>query len=459
MKKDKENEEKVSDSQKKVVPLPKETLIGRNYGTDSNRRAEAVTPEHDNGGRYERLGVDSVRAQGRPTLGNRWDTLVYEEGLPPERNDDLSGGSWDKIREESDRLIAVAKQVGDYIPSTVWETFGTKNLKESGESIVFLDKKNERVVKFRDPFAYAAIKDDNPYNALYEHHIHNHFFNDVSYRFLGISQDPISGRARFVFEQPLVKSYENPTREEIDKWFTDHGFHLTDDGLFYSDGYISLTDVWNDNCLKDKDGNLRFIDPIVKFEKDPKEVISHYMEKTNSLKEQLDRAGIGVGTRFRIFHLCSDNDREIVSIDYNKETVTLREYNPSAYHDGKPFEWSIKGLLSEIKDYNAYQWIQIDENRKDVVIPAAKKAIIERLSQPSIKGCLTDDQVAALTHYRSLFSEKVPDNDVYSTLIRGMKKEFEREYIGDASIEDLKEELKDFSNGIRRDEMSNGMKR
>ena len=221
---------------------------------------------------------------------------------------------------------------------------------------------------------------------------------------------------------------------------------------------MSFTDVWGDNCFKDPEGNLRFIDPIVKFDREPKEVISHYIEKANKLKEDLDRAGIGVGTRFRIDRLCSDNDREIVSIDYGKEEVTLREYNPSALHSGKPFTWSVKGLLEEIRMSNAYRWVQVDGNRKDIVIPAARKAIIDRLSQPTSKGCLTDVQITALAHYRSLFSDKTPDKEVYSALLSGIRKDLDRELIGEVSINDLKEELEELSNGVRRDDQGLGLK-
>lgn len=458
MKKDKENDEKVIDSQKNFVPLQKEHIETSSYGTENHRRSEADAGAGSAYQRHERLGLRAVSERGRPSLDNRWDTLVYEEGLPSERDDDLLGNPQLALRAEADRLIAVARENGDFIPSAVWETFGDRSDIDSGESIVFMDEKHGRVVKFKDPFAYAALKDENPYNALYEHHIHNHFFGDAPYRFLGVSQDPVSGRVRFAFEQPFIRAYDKPTRDEIDTWFARHGFRLTDDGFFYSDGYVSFTDVWGDNCFKDPDGNLRFIDPVVKFDREPKEVISHYIEKTNKLKVDLDRAGIGVGTRFRIDRLCSDNDREIVAIDYGKEEVVLREYNPSACHSGKPFTWSVKGLLEEIRLTNAYRWVQIDGNRNDVVVPAARKAVIDRLGQPISKGRLTDDQITALAHYRSLFSENTPDKDVFSALISSMRKDFGRELIGEVSIDDLKEELEDLSGGIRREEPGLGLK-
>ena len=204
-----------------------------------------------------------------PIMDNLDDIAAYIKDLPS----GCSGISRKSIQEESDRLISVAKEVGDFIPSDSWNSFGCRTKKMSGESIVFYDEKKQRVVKLRDPFAYMPLKNNNPYNVLYEHHIHNHFFGDVGYHFLGISQDPVSGSVRLVFDQLFIDTLERPTKSEINKWFEERGFRLTDDGYYYTDGYVSLTDVWADNCLKDTEGNLRFIDPIIRFEKSPKEII------------------------------------------------------------------------------------------------------------------------------------------------------------------------------------------
>ncbi len=327
---------------------------------------------------YQRLGLRAVAEKGNPTLENRWDTHVYEEGLPSEKDRKSEVNSALAIQEEAERLISVAKEIGDFIPSTVWETFGDRSDIDSGESIVFMDEKHDRVVKFKDPFAYAAMKDENPYNALYEHHIHNYFFNDVPYRFLGVSQDPVSGRVRFAFEQPFIRSFEKPSKEEIDSWFKDRGFNLTADGFFYTDGYVSFTDVWGDNCFKDKEGNLRFIDPVVRFEKAPKKVVSHYL------------------------------------------------------------------ILSNIEKLEK-------EDKQNRIIIHAKQAILDRLNQPTIKGRLTDDQVSILKEYRDLFVGKVSDKDIFDNLTNGMKDDFKREMIGEASVDDLKDELKDLVSGQRRE--------
>lgn len=215
------------------------------------------------------LIVHNVQPMEWPIIDDLQDVTVYIKGLPSGCGE-ISKKS---IQEESERLIAVAKEAGDYIPSDTWDSLGCRTKKQSGESIVFFDEKKQRVIKLKDPFAYMPLKNDNPYNVLFEHHIHNHFFGDVGYRFLGISQDPVNRSVRFVFEQPFIDTLERPTKSEINVWFEERGFRLTEGSYYYTDGYVSFTDVWADNCLKDAEGNLRFIDPIIRFDKSPKEII------------------------------------------------------------------------------------------------------------------------------------------------------------------------------------------
>ena len=437
-----------------------------NYGTGNNSRAGAdLEADHPSGG-YERLGLRAVETLGRPTLDRRWDTFVYEEGLQSEPPHDQLGGARSAICEESDRLIAVAKKVGDYIPSTIWESFGNRNTKPSGESVVFLDSANNRVVKFKDPFAYVSLKEDNPYTALYEHHIHNHFFGDVGYRFLGVSQDPASGGVRFAFEQPFIDTVTKPTDQEIKDWFKERGFELTPDGFWYTDGYVSFTDVWGDNCIKDDKGDLHFIDPIIKFEQAPKQVIEHYIQqqKRAEREERLSKAGITVGSRFRIDRLCSDNDLEITAIDLDKGTVTFRHpHSPEARKgNNETFNWPLdgkQGMLSEIMTNRAYRWIQTDEDRNDIVIPQAKAAIMERAKDKSRDAAFTDAHIAALERYTTLFPEHVSRELIFRDLVEGMRKQMREELVPDRWIDDVRDEAIGLAIGERREQHSVGLSR
>ena len=57
------------------------------------RRAEAAFDKHADGRRHNRLGLRSYEENGEPALDNRWDTLVYEEGLQSQSDGSQLGGS------------------------------------------------------------------------------------------------------------------------------------------------------------------------------------------------------------------------------------------------------------------------------------------------------------------------------------------------------------------------------
>ena len=310
-------------------------------------------------------------------------------------------------------------------------------------------KKNNRVIKFKDPFAYVSLKDDNPYAALYEHHIHNNFFGEVGYRFLGVSQDPVSGGVRFAFEQPYITSESKPTKGEITQWFKQRGFELTPDGFWYTDGNVSFTDVEGDNCIKDDKDHLHFIDPIIKFEKEPKEVIAHYIEKSQDLKDKLSRAGIDIGTRFRVQRLCSLNDIQVKDIDYGGGMITF--FHPTKHPDYQyEIEWPIKKVLEFIKLNQCYCWVMTDEERNDIVIPEAREAIMERVKDKSPHAAFTDEQIKALERYETLHPDSIDRESIYTSLVNQMTNSFREQHIPDAWVDDMLEELKDLTHGERR---------
>lgn len=454
------NSVKGTGSQDFFVPLQQENINSNNYGTDINGGAGKAASEHyDEDGR-ERLGLHSRAERGRPTLGNRWDTLPYEEGLWTVEAGDKLGSPQPSVRQESKRLIDVAKAMGDYIPSTVWETCGKKVEAPSAESVVFTDEEHGRVVKFKDPFV-PCFKNDSHLEALYNHHVHNRFFGNAAYRFLGVSQDPNSGGARFVFEQPFIDSKQRPSMDEMHAWFEERGFRQTDDKFWYTDDYVSFTDIFdNDNCLKDKDGNLYFIDPMIKFDRPVKEIISHYKDMDRELDTKLERAGIGVGSRFRIDGYSSSMDLEVKGIDYGGQRLVFGPLssNTDPYYQ-REFSHPVDTVLSDfIKLEHHPRWIQTDENRQDVVVSAAKQAILDRVKDPTPHASFTDSQIKALDRYFSLHSDQMLKEDVFSSLVVDMKKELSETRVPDAWVKDMREELVALAHGERR-EASEGLRR
>ena len=156
-------------------------------------------------------------------------------------------------------------------------TFGERKRKPSGECVVYIDEAKGRVVKVKDPYAKAPIKGHAASDAIYEHKVHNLLFPNTKYRLIGISESSI-GDVRFVLEQDYLKDgYEPATQAQIDKYLTDN-LHLNKEGKYwYGNDYFAITDVEaaSDNVLVDDIGTLYFIDPIIKFKKQAKEVIDY----------------------------------------------------------------------------------------------------------------------------------------------------------------------------------------
>ena len=77
---------------------------------------------------------------------------------------------------------------------------------------------------------------------------------------------------------------------------------------------------------------------------------------------------VAVGNRYRIDHLCNDNDRKIVDIDFEKGLVTLEKcfgiYN--GYQEPEKWQMSLEGVVEYLKPNQAYQWIQVDDNRHNI---------------------------------------------------------------------------------------------
>lgn len=183
------------------------------------------------------------------------------------------------------RLIEKAKKEGFYIAPSSLDSYGERKRKPSGECVVYIDEANGRVVKVKDPYAKAPMKGNDASDAIYEHIVHNLLFPNTKYRLIGISESSI-GDLRLVLEQDYLKDgYEITSQKQIDKYLSDT-LHLKKNGKYwYENDYIAITDVdaASDNVLADDNGNLYFIDPIIKFKKPALEIIDHLT--------QMDTAG------------------------------------------------------------------------------------------------------------------------------------------------------------------------
>ena len=179
-----------------------------------------------------------------------------------ERGRDSGSVSADSICSESRWLIAAAKATGCLLETK--DVPGTRYTIRSGESEVRLVQRDRVYYKIKNPFAKSHLKKHSPRYALFEHVIHNILFPECTLEFLGVAEE--MHEARLVYRQAAVKSGERPTDAEVADYLAKIGLHPAERYCLGNDS-LFVTDVGqdSDNVLKDCDGNLRFIDPIIGF--------------------------------------------------------------------------------------------------------------------------------------------------------------------------------------------------
>ena len=207
---------------------------------------------------------------------DRSDIGVFEAGLSSEQHGDHQQSTRFDAQKISSQLIEIAKAHNLYIPKSAWADFGEQKRVPSGESIVYFDDTNNRVVKVRNPMAKAVIKQLHAGDIIYEHLFHNLLFPDTRYQFMGISED-VDG-VRIILSQPYISNqFILPDDSLIDRYLIEGLGLKKEDRYFYGNEYLSITDIssMGDNVLYDGE-KLYFIDPIIKLKRPAKEVLNYY---------------------------------------------------------------------------------------------------------------------------------------------------------------------------------------
>ena len=128
-------------------------------------------------------------------------------------------------------------------------------------------------------------------------------------------------------------------------------------------------DSWSGHLYELKDGMLDIIEygafDFVNIECWP---CFNYKELNVEAMVLAFKNGIKVGNRYRVDHLCSDNDTEILDIDFENGEVTLKDclYGYQGRHDGEPWKNPIKFVSEQITRDQWYRWILIDKERNDI---------------------------------------------------------------------------------------------
>lgn len=227
-----------------------------------------------------------------PKMGggiDRGDIRVLEEGLDATYGKYLSDSERTRRDKESERLVTLAKQNGLFIPLEQTKTLGTKYAKRTGESAVYVNEEAGKVFKVKNPYAKSAMKSGvQPEDAIFEHTIHNLLFPETAYTFEGISED--LGDVRFVLSQQLIRTTKQPTQQQIVDALASRGL-VAEDKYSFGNDLVSVTDVEGDNVLLGENGELYFIDPIIKFKKPAREIVDALTTQSQpSISQQIEQA-------------------------------------------------------------------------------------------------------------------------------------------------------------------------
>ena len=206
---------------------------------------------------------------------DRSDIRVFEERLAAESDGDWLCGSRTAQESFSKWLIATAKENSLFLTNDECHQLGERKKLPSGESVIYTNAAQGMVYKVRDPFAKLHLKSPDLRNILYEHIVHNILFPDTSYSLVGITEEIDS--ARLVLSQRFVFDTNVPNQNQIDEYLAAKGL-FPEGRYYYGNDYLAVTDVnaTGDNVFISEEGQLKFIDPIIKIKKTALETIDFY---------------------------------------------------------------------------------------------------------------------------------------------------------------------------------------
>ena len=268
-------------------------------GTEDNGAGTAQNetggPSRDNDGRVSGLSPQKMAIQR-----DKERIRVLEAGVAP--NEREYGGSIDghtrrrlDQQKEAERLIAAARANGMFIEPGTFSNFPKVNA-VSKESTVYRDEENNRAIKVKDPFAAESMADNSPFDELYQHIIHNIFFPESRYEFLGVTTNYRGDEVRFVLAQDWVESHDRVGDVEASNFVKSRGYKVLDGYRYYNDDTIVM-DFYGSNIRKDAEGNIHLIDPIIHFKRDPRAIIDDYL---SSEEELLPREGTPEAIRAKL---------------------------------------------------------------------------------------------------------------------------------------------------------------
>ena len=236
-------------------------LKGR-FNANRASKNEDVRQRHDGG------GIHRFASAAERTISDCRRVRLLAEAVSAQSGRNPDCGTRDTIR----RLMAIAESAGLYVPNERLHSLGDAVSKRTGESYVYWNHSENAFYKAKNPDAKRPIKRTSWIDWPYEHVIHNILFSECPYDFIGINES--CGELRIILKQAAISSESFPSNEQIAQSLADRGLY-PEDMYFFGDGIVSVTDVGEhgDNVLLGDDGNVYFIDPLIRLHQSAKMTI------------------------------------------------------------------------------------------------------------------------------------------------------------------------------------------
>ena len=186
-------------------------------------------------------------------------TRNVEASLLLATSEGTSGKDNSTPEAQENRIEQYAKDERIWVDNTT-EHFTGKHGEPIGageEAIVWYDEKKGKVIKTQDTFQY-----DNLQQKLDGITLHNAYFPEAAIKVIGFGRNA-NGDFQVIVEQPFIQG-EKLTLPEIKTYLENAGFKEDENGHF-SNGDTIIEDLHTGNVIKDADGNIIVIDPIMRL--------------------------------------------------------------------------------------------------------------------------------------------------------------------------------------------------
>ena len=235
----------------------------RSFGTDIADASDEIKQLMNNEKNISRRIGSRAQAQSRvlATLSRASDEFRRSNRASARSGQD----TWEKDRALG-YVTQAAYGTGSFLTEDEIEEITSGKVGKGEENFVYLSKDGKTVIKLNN---FLMVDKKFRFNEFVDRiKSHNEFAPNDMYIPLGFALNP-EGDFCLVLEQPYVDG-KPATQEEIDDYLEYHGFDLApvmvsedEIGAGWSDGNYEIWDTKPRNVLKDKNGDLHFIDTVI----------------------------------------------------------------------------------------------------------------------------------------------------------------------------------------------------